>query len=322
MVQLLGALVTAILPLLMTYFAALTTTALAEAYTGDDAAGGQAIQFVIVTAALGIGMTAWNSLEGYITELTRYKINAAMSDRMYEHFLSLDFWQYDDKKTADLYEQSRDFANFFAYVFNSIFGVVSQFIVMATGLIALTLVSWWLGLILIVAVIPGIIVQFRLSRAQIAHHKANVDTRRAQSMIEWSIFQPPHMAELRLYGMARYLLDLRMKLRDKDQKERIEFERKYIFKQLLADVLQAAAEVGALLYTVFQIIAHAQPIGQFLYVQQVVSRALGGANSFVSRLNSIDEDLANLFDYTRIHGTTDFAQTWSQNHQAARDDCY
>lgn len=296
-VQLTGAVVSAVLPILTTYFAALTTTALAEAYTGKAGAGDQAIQFVIIAALLGIVMVAWNTLENYITELTRYKINAAMSDRMYEHFLSLDFWQYDDKKTADLYEQSRDFANFFSYVFNSLFSIVSQFIVMVTGLIALVLVSWWLGLILIAAVIPGVIIQFKLSRAQIAHRKANVETRRSQSMIEWSIFQPQHMAELRLYGMARHLLDLRMKLRDKDEKERIEFERKYIFKQLLADALAAGAEVMALIYTALQIIAHAQPIGQFLYVQQVVSRALGGANSFVSRLNSIDEDLANLFDY-------------------------
>jgi ATP-binding cassette subfamily B protein/ATP-binding cassette subfamily C protein len=57
------------------------------------------------------------------------------------------------------------------------------------------------------------------------------------------------------------------------------------------------AEVIALLFTTFQIIAHSQPIGQFLFVQQVISRALGGVRSFVSQINSIDEDIANLFDY-------------------------
>jgi ATP-binding cassette subfamily B protein/ATP-binding cassette subfamily C protein len=129
------------------------------------------------------------------------------------------------------------------------------------------------------------------------HWNQNVETRRAKDMIEWSIFEPRHMAELRLYGMVRHLLNLRMKLRDTDEKERIQFERQFIVKRLGADVLEAAAEVSALVYTAFQIIGHAQPIGQFLYVQQVVSRALGGANGFVGQLNSIDEDLANLFDY-------------------------
>jgi ATP-binding cassette subfamily B protein/ATP-binding cassette subfamily C protein len=38
-------------------------------------------------------------------------------------------------------------------------------------------------------------------------------------------------------------------------------------------------------------------VGQFLYVQQIVSRALSTANNLVSSLSSIDEDLANLKDY-------------------------
>lgn len=299
-VQLAGSILTAVLPIVTTYFAAQTTTALAEAYAGDHTAGGRAILFVIITAALGIFMTAWSSLQSYVTQLTRYRVEAAMSDRMYEHFLSLDFWRYDDKDTVDMYDRASQFAQSFPYVFDRLAGIVSQFIAMIAGLVALVLVSWWLGIIMIAAVIPGIFIQFKLSRSQVAHWNSNVATRRARTMIEWSMFQPRHIAELRLYGIVRHLLDLRMKLRDKDEKEQIEFERKFIGAKLGADVLEAAAEVVALLWTVLQIIAHAQPIGQFLYVQQIVSRALGGANSFVSQLSGIDEDLANLFDYQRF----------------------
>jgi ATP-binding cassette subfamily B protein/ATP-binding cassette subfamily C protein len=105
------------------------------------------------------------------------------------------------------------------------------------------------------------------------------------------------MAELRLDGVVRYLLDLRIKLRDKDEKRRIEFERSYIGKKLGADALEAAAEVIALVWITIQIIHRSQPIGQFIYVQQVVSRALGGASGMVNSISTIDEDLANLFDY-------------------------
>lgn len=296
-VQIFGIFITAILPLVVTYFAALTTTALAEAYAGNAAAGQHAITYVIVTAILGIIMTIWRSVEQYLTQIMRYKVEAGISDRMYEHFLTLDFWRYDDKHTADLYDRAKKFSQFFAYVFDRLTGVVTQFITMLTGVIALVFVSWWLGLIVLVAIIPGIYIQFKLSRTQTKHWNENVETRRAKAQIEWNLFQPQYIAELRLYSLARYLLDLRMKLRDKDEKVRIEFERKYIVKRLGADVLEAGAEVLALLFTVSQIIARAQPIGQFLYVQQVVSRALGGASSFVTQLSTIDEDLVNLFDY-------------------------
>ena len=78
---------------------------------------------------------------------------------------------------------------------------------------------------------------------------------------------------------------------------RLDFQKRYIPKQLAADALQYGAEVVSLIWVVGQIIARAQPVGQFLYVQQIVSRALSTANSLVSSLSSIDEDLANLKDY-------------------------
>jgi len=299
-VQVIGSIITAVLPIVTTYFAARTTTSLAEAYAGNAAAGEEAIVFVIATASLGVIMTGWQSLESYITQLMRYRVEAAMTDRMYEHFHEIDFWRYDDKKTADMYDKAQQFARFFPYVFDRLTSMLTQLITTLAGLIALIFVSWWLGAIMLAAIIPGVIIQLRLSRASTRHWKENVETRRSQGMIEWQILQPKFMAELRLYGIIRYLLNMRIRLRDKDEKARIEFERSYIGKKLGADVLEAAAEVTALVWIAFQIIHRAQPIGQFLYVQQIVSRTLGGANSLVSTFSSMDEDIANLFDYNEF----------------------
>ena len=216
---------------------------------------------------------------------------------MYEHFLNLDYWRYDDKRTADLFEKAQKFSRFFAYVFDSLADVVTQFIILSVGLIALILVNWWLGLILIIAVIPGIIIQFNLSKAQIRHRNMNIENRRKSSMIEHEMVTINAIAELKLYGTIRYLLDMRIKLREMDEKERINFERKYVFKQFIAKIIEALAQVLALVFTTFQIINRNQPVGYFIYIQVIVSRALSESNTFVSQLNSIDEDIANLFDY-------------------------
>ncbi|MGB4762772.1 MAG: ABC transporter ATP-binding protein, partial [Candidatus Saccharimonas sp.] len=299
-VQVAGSILTAVLPIITTYFAARTTTALAEAYAGNESATEEVLVLVGITAVLGVVMTAWKSLENYIGQLMRYRVEAAMSDRMYEHFHEIDFWRYDDKETADTYDKAQQFARFFPYVFDKLTDILTQFIIVVSGLVALVLVSWWLGLILLAAVIPGIVIQMQLSRAGVRHWKENVETRRSQSMIEWQILQPRFMAELRLYGIVRYLLDMRIRLRDKDEKVRIEFERKYIGKKFAADVLEAAAEVTALFWTAIQIVHHLQPIGQFLYVQQIVSRTLGGVSALVNQISSIDEDIANLFEYNEF----------------------
>lgn len=299
-VKIAGVVITSILPIITTYFAALTTTALAEAYAGDETAGGRAITYIVATALLGVAVMAWSSLEQYIDQFVRYKIDAAISDQMYNHFLSIDYWRYDDKHTADTFDKSRQFANYFAYIFDSLASVFSSLVQVIAGFVALALISWWLGLIMLAAVIPGVILQLRLSKMRVKHWNTNVETRRQKDMIEFTMLKIEHIAELRLYGLARHLLDMRTKLRDKDEKTRIGFDRKFIPGQLGANILESAAEIAALIYTTLQIIAHAQPIGQLLYVQQITSRALSGSRSFASQLNSIDEDIANLFDYNEF----------------------
>ena len=292
-----GIVIDSVLPIVVTYLAALTTTQLALAFGGDEAAGQQAIVYIIITATLGLIATGWRSIDQYVQALMRFKIEAKVSDAMYEHFLSLDFWQYDDKETADLYDRAQKFSQFFAYVFDRLAGVLSQFITLVFSLIALTIFLPWIALFVLLAVLPGVYLQFKLSRSQIQHWNKTVDARRSRSFIEWNLLQPNSIAELRLNGLVRHLLDLRQSLRNKDEKERLAYERRYIGRRLAADGLEAFTELGALLWIVLQIIAREQPIGQFIYVQQLVSRAFSGANGFVHQLSTIDEDLANLFDY-------------------------
>lgn len=299
-VQLAGSVITAVLPVVATYFAALATTTLAAAYNGVPGASQQTIFYIFMTTILSMLSFAWNSFSRYVGELMRYRVDAAMSDRMYEHFLQLDFWRYDDKDTADLYDRAQHFGRFFPYVFDRISNLLSQAIGAIISIIALAFVSWWISVIVIIAIIPGIYFQFKLSRAQVAHWNENVETRRARSIIEWILSDQKATPELRLYGLVSSLLNRRKKLRDQDERERIEFERKYIVKQLGADVAQTVAELGTLMFTAIQIFSRLQPIGQFIYVQQIVGRAMNSTNGFVSQLSTIDEDLANLFDYQQF----------------------
>jgi len=244
--------------------------------------------------------TVWRSVDQYIQALTRYRIEARVSDMMYEHFLSLDFWRYDDKETADLYDRARRFSQFFAYVFDRLAGVMGQLITLLFSIVALMIFLPFIALVVFVAVLPGVYIQFKLSRAQIQHWNRNVDVRRSRSYIEWDLLQPNSIAELRLNGLVRHLLDLRQTLRDKDEKARLSHERSYLGWRVMADTLEAVTELGTLVWMAFQIIARAQPIGQFVYVQQMVARAINSASAFVNQISTIDEDLANLFDYQKF----------------------
>lgn len=295
-----GAIFDAVLPIATTYYAALTTTALVAAYAGNEAAGDQAIKYVIITALLGLGMTVWRSLDNYIQAKMRYLVTARISDKMYTHFLSLEFWRYDDKETIDLYDRALRFSNMYAYVFNRLADIASQLIGMVAAVAALALFEPLLALAVFVALFPGVYLQFRLSRKQIAHWNDNIEVRRAQVMLEDHFGRPKMISELRLYGMVGYLMGHRNILRDKDEKGRLDFEKRFIPSRLLADALEALVELGSLIWIVTQIIARNHPVGQFVYVQQVVSRAMGNASGLASTLGNLDEEMANLFDYQQF----------------------
>ncbi|HVX58217.1 MAG TPA: ABC transporter ATP-binding protein [Candidatus Saccharimonadales bacterium] len=298
--KLLGSVINALLPIATAFYAARTTTALAAAYGGSQTAKHQAIVYILITAGLGLFMTVWNSLDGYIQTKMRYVVEVRISDRMFRHFLSLEFWRYDDKETADMYDRAQKFSAFFAYVFDRIASVISQLISVVVAVLALSTVNIFLAALLLLAVAPGIYIRFRLSRAQVQHWNSNVEVRRSLSFIEWGLLQPRNISELRLYNIVDHLLKLRLHLRDKDEKARLQMERQALPLQLGANALEAIVEVASLVWIGLEVVSRRQPLGQFIYVQQLVSRAMSSASGLVSTISSIDEDVANLFDYEQF----------------------
>lgn len=298
--KLAGAILDAILPLVTVYLAAQSTTELAAAYSGVAGAGQRAIIYVLLTIAIGAFTTAWSSIDNYVQSILRFKVESRISDIMYERFLALDFWRYEDKDTADTYEKAQRFGNFYAYVFDQLASIFSQVIAMIGAIAALLFVVPWVAVIVLIALLPGIYLQFKLSRAQIDQWSKNVTARRAQSYIEWQLLQPKSIIELRINGLVRYLLSLRARYRDQDERQRLQFNRDYLGKQIMASLLESVAELISLIWITLEIIRHAQPIGQFVYVQQIVSRAIGSMRSLVQTISNIDEDLAQLFDYQKF----------------------
>ena len=298
-IQAVGAVLTASLPLATTYFAALTTTALTEAYTGSGDSH-QLLVYVIMTVVLGVMMSFWGIVQTYFEQLMRYQLESSINDQMFARLHSLDFWRYDDPATIDMFDRARRFAGSFSYLFSRLTNVATNTVSLVVGLWIISLVSWWLGLLLVVAIIPSGVVQFRLSRLTSKYWRKNTKVRRRMWWIEYAISKPENIAEMRLYGLVKHLLTERATLRDKDQLQMIKYERNFMAKRFGGEMLQAAAEVAALVWVTLEIIAHRQPIGQFVLVQQMVSRVLGSVDSLISTYNSIDEEVANMVDYQRF----------------------
>ncbi len=299
-IRLVDSIIQASLPIATTALAALTTTALAEAYAGDSAAADRVVWLVIATSAVSVVMLSWNSVSSYISQKTRYQIDAAIEDQMMIQFARLPFASYDDKETVDMHEKARRFSFVFSYIFDSIGSILTSVFGSVGAIIALVYVNAWLAIAVLIAVMPGVVIQLRLARRQAKHWEGNITNRRRKSNLGWMMQDSRYIAEMRVYGVAKYLIKLYAKLRDADEKERLQFELNSVWTRLAADILEAIVELSALLWIVFQIIDRAQPVGQFLYVQQMVARAMSQAGSLAAQMGRIDEDMANIVDYQQF----------------------
>ncbi len=295
-----NAIVDSIFPLLTAFFAAQTTTQIAAAFTGEPGAQTKALWYVAATAGLGLVTAILMSLGNYIDQIVRFTVQSRISDMLYERFASLDFWRYDDKQTSDLYDKAQDFSSFFAYAFDRVTRLFQHLFSVFSALVGLSFITPWLSLLLLGAILPGVYVQYRLSRFQIKHWRANVVERRKQSFIEYNMIQPKTIPELRLYDLAKTFLDMRIKFRNKDEGGRLEFEKGFIKWRILSDALETVVQLGSLVWVVLQIGARVQPIGQFVYVQQLVGRVLSSAGGFITEFGATDEDLAKLKDYNEF----------------------
>ena len=299
------AIIDAALPLLTAYFAALTTTALADAYNHVPGAGQQAINYAVIAMAIGLFGLIWSNIVQLIDQYAQLKITNMASDQLLQKFAKLDFWRYDDKKTADLYDQAESFTTNFSFIFQDLMSMFTNIVQVVIALVSLMYVKWWYGLVLLATLLPSAIVQLRLSRAQSRYWRNNVTRRRSANAIRYNVFQPDRLAEARLYGLITYLMNLYRELRTDDEKMRLKYERQYLWQRVVASMIETAGEAAVLVMTITMIAARQSPIGLFIYVQQLASRSIGSMSSFVSTIANVDERLTTLYDYEQFMSLPD-----------------
>lgn len=292
-----GAIINAVVPIATAYLLAQVTTSLVALFSGDPDAKKLTIMYLAASSLLGLLVLVWSSIDSYVQQKIRYTIESQVNDMLLEHYLSLEFWRYDDRETNDTKDKAYGFTRFFGYVFDQMFSIFSNFVAIIGVTIALGAVSPWLILLMLVAVWPTAYVQFKLNRQRVEHWNNNTTTRRKMSAIESWLLQAEYILETRVFGLTKFLMKQRATLRDKDEKERIDLERKYIGLNIFGDGFEIIIQFVALVWIVLQIAAQKQPVGQFVFVQGLLSQMLGSLRSMLSTLSYIDEDLANLKFY-------------------------
>lgn len=224
-------------------------------------------------------------------------LNALINRRLTEKFARLPYVRYEEKAVMDQYDLARDYSrqlsSFVLYRLRSMAGNVYTLVLAA---IAITQFSWLLTAALTIMAVPQLMLEFRINREQRRNWRGNTVTRRKADTFE-DLFSPASIKESRLLGLVQYGLVNAYRFGMKSQQEQLNIDRSAEKYRLALRVLDAAVEVGALAFVVRLIYLGSQPIGQFVFAQQVLQRYSGALVDIVWTVQDLDDYLVGASDF-------------------------
>lgn len=260
-----------------------------------------ALKSILITLGMLLALRIILQLEGnlyrYYESKQQIDLRATIDRLLTEKFASLPYARYEDKSLIDQYDLAKQYAGQLQYfVLNDLRSMAGAVYMVILAAIAIVQFSPWLALLLSVAAVPQVILELRVNREQRRVWR-NMTTVRRKSYTYAGLFDPGTIKDSRLFGLVNYALDKLFHYGKLDEEERLRVDRQAEKYRLSLSVLDTVIETAALAYVVRLIYIGAQPIGQFVFAQQVLLRYSGGLSQFMRAVQEMDESLAGAAEF-------------------------
>lgn len=254
-----------------------------------------------------------NSLYSFYQSKQEIGLNASIGRKLTEKFAALPYARYEEKEVMDQYDLATHYSNilstFVLFRLRSAAGAVYAVVLAAVAFAQFSLV---LTAIIAVAAIPQLLLEFRVNREQRKSWRETTTNRRKALSFE-ALFSPQSIKDSRLFGLVQYALDKAFHYGKAAQEEQVNIDSKAEKYRLALRLLDAVVEVGALAYVVRLIYLGAQPIGQFVFAQQILQRFSSSLGEVMYVVQDLDEYLSGAVEFhdfmdlpSQPAGTTDF----------------
>lgn len=232
---------------------------------------------------------AQGSLYRVYEQRQEVELQSAVSRQLYEKFSRLPYALYEDKNILDQYDLATSYAgqisNFVLYRMREVGGSVYTLILAALAFLHF---SWPLAVGLAVVAVPQFWLELKAQRAQNKAWRSNTVTRRKAVAYE-DLLRPIVIKDTRLFGLAQHVIDKAFHYQKQSQSEQTKIELAIDKFRISLGFLDTIIETGVLVFVVRQIYRGLQPIGQFVYVQQVVNQYTSALTSLTWSIQSLDE---------------------------------
>ena len=285
-----------IVPLLAVYLMKLIVDTVTAGIADADHAAAFRTAAVYVALAAGVGLAAalLRSLSALTSEALGQVVTDHVSDLIHAQSIAVDLEYYEDPAYYDTLQRAQNEApSRPTKIVNDLLTTGQSSISMVSMAALLFTLHWSVGLIVVVAAIPGAWVRLRYSRRIYHWQRERTETERQAWYTHWLLTAGPHAKEVRIFGLGELFRAMFRDLRTVLRRERIGIARQRALADFGAGAVAVLATFGTFAYIAWQTIYGAITLGSLVMYYQAFQTGLSSLQSVLQGLAGLYED--NLF---------------------------
>lgn len=245
-----------------------------------------------------------NTLNGVNNDVMSQRLIDFVSDKMQRQAMALDLSYYDNPAYHDTFHRAQQEANFRPLqVLNGFMSLMGSLLSIVGVMIMLVSASWWIVVVMLVAVLPSFVVRVIKSRSVYRFRRENTQVYRRTSYYGALLSARDFAKEMRTFGLAPYFRQRYVQVRKGLVKRLLRISRRLA----AYDAVCAVVETAALFFVTFFLIqgtfGGAITIGSFVMLFEAFRRGQNYLSSLVSSITSLYDNrlfVNNLFEFLEL----------------------
>jgi ATP-binding cassette subfamily B protein len=285
-----------VLPLAALYLMKRIVDAVSAGLAAPDRAAAfqQALVWVVAAGGVAVLTALCRSLGEYVSEAQSLQVTDAMTDILHAQSIAVDLEYYEDPAYYDALHRAQQEAPFRPTRIVNGLVQIGQSGISLLGIVGLLFaLSWWLGLVLLVAALPGVAVRLMHSRRLFRFQERQAEAERHAWYYHWLLTDGGHAKEVRLFDLGALFKGRYCDLRRQIREGRLALSRRRALAGLLAQLVASAALFGALAWIGLQTIQGTITLGDLMVYYLGFQSGLGFLSGVMGALAGLYED--NLF---------------------------
>jgi len=275
---------------------------LVDAVSLGQSASGASLQPVLVWILLAFGMAVFSavlrSLGEVVGKAQAIQVTDAVSDILHAQSVAVDLSYYEDPGYYDTLHRAQQEAPYRpTHILNGLVQVVQNGISLL-GIIGLLFwFNWIVGLVLLCAAVPGMLVRLIYGRKLYSFEQKQTETERWASYFHWLLVDSNFAKEIRIFNLGSFFRERFGKLRLDLRKGRLELSSRRAWADTAVQLLAAAAIFGTVALAALQAVRGVITVGSLVAIYMGFQSGLGFLQSLLHGLAGLYEDSLFLTSY-------------------------